>query len=120
MSAAQKAKGERKSNPQSAHDPEQEEEVVLTRADKRGMVRPLPDRQHPVEPKGGRRKAGKVGMRDVDCLKSGEGKLSCKCIAFLSCEQHQRLYGNKKRFGFIIKDDIHFFFPRKQMFYLFF
>ncbi|XP_064609268.1 CWF19-like protein 2 [Liolophura sinensis] len=60
LSAAQKAKEERNSNPQPGPGPEQEDVVVLTRADKRGMVRPLPERQHPVEPKGGRRKAGKI------------------------------------------------------------
>ena len=34
--------------------------VVLSRTDRSGMVRPLPDRKHPVEPKGGRRKKQKV------------------------------------------------------------
>ena len=36
--------------------------VVLTRTDRSGVSRPVPDRQHPVEAKGGRRKKQKVGF----------------------------------------------------------
>jgi len=51
----------------SAHDKnktvttqEDGEVVVLSRTDRRGMARPLPNRKHAVEPKYGRRKKEKV------------------------------------------------------------
>ena len=41
---------------------EGEDFVVLTRTDRSGVARPVPDRQHPQEAKGGRRKKQKVGL----------------------------------------------------------
>jgi len=43
-----------------AIDKEEEEVVVLSRTDNRGVVRPVLDRKHPVEPERGRRKKQKV------------------------------------------------------------
>jgi hypothetical protein len=46
--------------PTSSSSVDDGEVVVLSRTDRQGMVRPLPDRKHPVEPTRGRRKKQKV------------------------------------------------------------
>ncbi|CAH1777035.1 unnamed protein product [Owenia fusiformis] len=43
----------------------EQEEVVLTRTDRSGMVRPLQGQQHPIEARGGRRKKQKVATHDT-------------------------------------------------------
>jgi len=54
-------------NAKSAHDKnkstataEDSEVVILSRTDRRGMSRPLPNKKHAAEPKYGRRKKEKV------------------------------------------------------------
>jgi hypothetical protein len=60
LAAARLASAEPLPSTVDASKPEDSEVVVLTRTDSRGMVRPLPDRSHPIEPTRGRRKKQKV------------------------------------------------------------
>ena len=67
MEAARKAKETQKApvaapagREQGQKPAEGDEFVVLTRTDRSGVARPVPDRQHPQEAKGGRRKKQKV------------------------------------------------------------
>ena len=57
----------------------EDEVVVLTRTDRSGISRPVPERQHPQEAKGGRRKKPKVKI-----LLSSADNL-CKQFGFRSC-----------------------------------
>ena len=59
----QKASGVTPAVQEQGQKPAEDEDfVVLTRTDRSGVARPVPDRQHPQEAKGGRRKKQKVGF----------------------------------------------------------
>ena len=68
MEAARKAKESQKASGGAApktreagqKQSEEDDFVMLTRTDRSGISRPVPDRQHPKEAKGGRRKKQKV------------------------------------------------------------
>jgi hypothetical protein len=60
IEAARQAKTEYEKTGKSQGRGAEENVVVLTRMDRTGMIRPVSKRQHPMEPKKGRRKKKKV------------------------------------------------------------
>ena len=66
-SAGQLPQGGVASRPGTQDGSKEGEEVVLTRTDRSGMVRPLPTREYPDETQGGRRKKQKVWV-GMKCL----------------------------------------------------